>query len=132
MQGKDGWLAKFMPHFDGPYEILRVHPETLSYTLCLPPFLKAFPMFHVSQLCKHIPNNNKLFLEWACQAPKPLVTTDGTTEYFIEKIMDHCPHERGYQYLVCWTGYGPEHDLWLPKSELIDMEALAKWEAHNQ
>jgi len=56
---------------------------------------------------------------------------DGTTEYFINQILDRWPHRRGHQYLIHWMGYGPEHDLWLLRSELIDTEALVKWEADN-
>lgn len=29
-------------------------------------------------------------------------------------------------------GYGPEHNLWLLRPELINTEALEKWEAENQ
>ena len=30
------WVAKFFPHYDGPYDIIDVHIETLNYTLELP------------------------------------------------------------------------------------------------
>jgi hypothetical protein len=132
MQAKDGHVAKFMPRFDGLYEVLQAHPEALSYTLQLPPSSKALPTFHISHLHRHFPNDNKLFLGPAQHTPKPLVTVDGTTEYFINQIINQRPRGRGYQFLVCWSGYGPEHDLWPPRLELIDTEALAKWEADNQ
>jgi hypothetical protein len=32
------------------------------------------------------------------------------------------------QYLVRWLGYGEESDLWLPRGELMDSEALEVWE----
>ena len=35
------------------------------------------------------------------------------------------------QYLVCYEGYGREHDEWHPSSEMADMDALDKWEDKN-
>jgi len=85
---KDGWVAKFMPRFDRLYEITQVFPESSLYKLLLPPPSKAYSMFHVAQLEPHIPNNDDLFPGHANVPPKPLVAIDGTTEYFINKILD--------------------------------------------
>lgn len=131
MWAKDGWVAKFMPRFDGPYEVTQAFPKSSSYKLQLPLTSKAHPTFHVAQLCTHVPNDDTFFPKCAHIAPKPLVTTDGTTEYFIDKILDCRPRGWGHQFLVHWSGYGPEHDLWLPRSELLETEALALYEAEN-
>jgi hypothetical protein len=108
---KDSRVAKFMPRYDGPYEITQAFPESLSYTLLLPPTSKVHPTFHVAQLRTHVPNDDVLFPSWAHRAPKPLITEDGATEYFIKKILDRRPRGRGHQFLMRWSGYGPEHDL---------------------
>jgi hypothetical protein len=50
MQKGDKRVAKFMPRYDGPYNILESHPETSIYTLDLPNSPNIFPIFHVSQL----------------------------------------------------------------------------------
>src|SRR5882762_11478793 len=42
-------VAKFMPHFDGPYHVLHTHPEVSLYTLDLPHCPDAYPSFHASQ-----------------------------------------------------------------------------------
>lgn len=47
---QDGKVAKFMLHFDGPFEITKVYPESSLYHLHLPASSKIFPVFHVSQL----------------------------------------------------------------------------------
>ena len=125
MRMKDGRVAKFMPRYNSPYEITQAHPKSSTYMLLLPPTSKAHPTFHITQLRTHIPNDNELFPGCAHTPPKPLITTDGTTEYFIKKILDRWPHSRGHQFLIRWTGYSPEHDLWLPCSELLELEALA-------
>lgn len=61
MQQKDGRVAKFMPRFDGPYDILEAYPESSTYKLLLPTSAKQHPNFHVSQLRRHIPNDPELF-----------------------------------------------------------------------
>ena len=63
--------------------------------------------------------------------PGPIVTTDRSTEYFIKKLLDCRPRGRGKQYLVQWVGYGPEHNLWLPRSELLEMAALEAFEQNT-
>ncbi|KAF8234488.1 hypothetical protein L208DRAFT_995287, partial [Tricholoma matsutake] len=54
----------------------------------------------------------------AMERPGPIVGPEGTTEFFIERILDERPHGRGKQYLMRWKGYRPELDLWLPRSEM--------------
>jgi hypothetical protein len=36
-------------------------------------------------------------------------------------------HQRGYQFLIRWKGYGPEDDEWLAAGFLEDCEALNCW-----
>lgn len=110
MRAKDGRVAKFMPRFDGPYNVLEAHPDTSTYRLLLPPS-----------------NNPELFPNRELERPGPIVTEDGVTEYFIDKILDERSRGRGKQYLVQWKGYGAESDLWLPRTELLETEALETW-----
>jgi len=42
-------VAKFIPHFDGPYVIINSMPEFSAYTLDLPNSPNIFPTFHSSQ-----------------------------------------------------------------------------------
>jgi len=131
MQAKDGQVAKFMARNDGPYKILEAYPESLTYKLLLPASSKQFPVFHVSQLQPHQENDATLFPSHKLECPRPIITKDGSTEYFIEHILDERPHGCGKQYLICWLGYEPESDLWLLHSELLDTEALATWETSH-
>lgn len=50
LQAKSGQVAKFMPRFDGPYEVMKSFPETSDYMLELPRSSKVFPTFHSSHL----------------------------------------------------------------------------------
>ena len=61
VQAKSGSVAKFMPHFDGPFTITHAHPETSNYTLELPNEPNWFPTFHSSLLHHFFSNNDKLF-----------------------------------------------------------------------
>lgn len=132
MQAKDRQVAKFMPHYNGPYNVIQAYPKCSSYKLVLALTSKAHPTFHVANLQPYIPNDNTLFPERASHAPQPLITADGNTEYFIDHILKQCAWGRGHQFLVRWTRYGPEHDMWLPCSELLQTEALAELEEEHK
>jgi hypothetical protein len=111
IQAKDRCVAKFMPQFDDPYDILEAFPLTLLYKIKLPPTSTVHPTFHISHLHPYIPNDDDLFPNHAHHGPKPLLAKDGTPKYFIDKIVDCQPRGWGHQFLVCWSGYRHEHDL---------------------
>ena len=121
-----------MPRFDGPYHIVEVHPEASSYTLDIPNRPDIFPSFHVSQLKRYIANDPSLFPSRELPKPGPILIASGLEEYHIEHIIDSRPHMWGIQYLVCWSGYGPEHNTWLPAHELAECEALDQWISGQQ
>lgn len=97
MQAKDGQVAKFMLRCDGPYKVLEAYPATSTYKLLLPPASKQIPVFHVSQLQPHHENDAVLFPSQELECPRPIITKDGTSEYFIDCILDKCPQGCGRQ-----------------------------------
>lgn len=132
MQAKDGRVAKFMPRFDGPFKIVKAFLDSSTYTLQLPEQSKIHCTFHSLLLHTYLENDPLLFLSQTLEKLGPIVTTDDKIEYFIEKIIDQ--HTRGHreQFLVCWLGYGPEVDLWLPRCKLADTKVYADWlKTHN-
>ena len=131
MQARDGRVVKFMPRWDGPYEVIEAFPESSDYKLRFPDSSRHCPLFHSSQLRRHVMNDDKLFPGRSKHAPQAIVTENRQTEYFIEKILDERPRGRGKQYLVRWLGYGAEEDLWLPRSELMMTEVLEQWEKEH-
>lgn len=131
MRARDGRVAKFMPRFDGPYEVIKAHPDSSLYTLRLPESSKIHPSFHSSQLREFIPNDDSLFPSRTHAKPGPIITEDGSEEYFIDKILDERPRGRGRQYLVRWLGYGPEWDSWVAGQELASTAALDAWQSRS-
>jgi hypothetical protein len=118
--------AKFFPRFDGPYKVTHSFPETSTYTLDMPNS-DVFPTFHASELKRYQPNDATLYPSREYARPGPVLAPDGLEEYFVDEIIDSRRRGRGNQYLVRWSGYGPEHDLWLPDSELENCAALDRW-----
>ena len=119
-------VAKFMPRFDGPYTITRAFPIRSVYTIDMPNCPDLYSSFHTSLLKPFNANDPLLFPLWIQSQPKTVVTNNGE-EWFIDRIVDERKRGRGYQYLVRWVGEGPEKELWLPRSELEDCEALDVW-----
>jgi hypothetical protein len=85
----------------------------------------------VHLLKRYIPNDPLLFPDREPAHPCPIVTEDGTEEWYIDKIVDARRRGRGVQYLVRYEGYSKEHDKWRPGSEMADTDALNRWEDEN-
>ena len=120
-------VAKFIPRFDGPYNVVNSMPEFSVYTLDLLNSPNVFPTFHASQLKCFTENDASLFLSHEHARPGPVMTPEGLEEYAIKRILDERCRGRGYQYLVQWVGHGPEEDCWLPQHKLKECEALNIW-----
>lgn len=67
--------------------------------------------------------------ESAC--PGLVITEDSKEEWQVEAITDERKQGRGIQYLVMFTGYGPDHKRWIPQRELLENKALDCWEARD-
>lgn len=125
MHAGDGRVSKFMPRFDGPYKVVKSHPETSTYTLDLPNSA-VHPTFHGSLLKRAHDNDDERYASRK-QAELPPVLVDGAEEYFVDRILDEKKVGRGYRFLVRWVGWGPEEDRWMSRAELEDCEALDTW-----
>jgi hypothetical protein len=118
--------AKFMPRYDGPYNITATDTTHSTVTLDLPERPNIFPVFHTSEVRPFRENDDSLFPNRALTPPDP-ITLNGHEEFFIDKIVDQRRRGRGHQYLVRWRGEGPEGDKWIAAKELEDCEALDTW-----
>ena len=120
-------VAKFMPRYDGPYTVIDTDEKHSTVTIELPNAPNVFPTFHTSEILPYIECDTDLFPSRKFEEPPPILTPEGSEEFFIDRILDQRRRGRGYQYLVRWRGYGLEHDRWLPGAELQDCAALEDW-----
>jgi len=103
----------------GPFKVLRKLSE-VTYHLELPPTMKIHPVFHVSLLhpANKDSNPNRQ------QPPPPPVIVDNEEEFQVNQILDSRIRRNKVEYLVDWTGYGPNDRTWEPQENLQDLEAL--------
>ena len=105
---------KLGPKWLGPFEVVqRINP--VAFKLALPPTMaRVHPVFHVSLLKPYVDGGR------AQAPPAPVILEDGDMEFEVEAVMGHRYVGKGkkLQYLVKFSGYGPEHNEWLPVSHL--------------
>lgn len=124
-------VAKFMPRYDGPFQVVAVNKSKSMVTLDLPPNSKRHPVFHTSEVLPYIENDPILFPSCEFAKPCPILDDNGNEEYIIRDIIDERRSGRGFKYLVHWDGYGKEENRWLPRKLLEDTEALDIWLAQK-
>jgi hypothetical protein len=121
-------VAKFMPRYDGPYEVVDANNEASVVELQIPSAPNIFPKFHTSLVKPFHQNDDSKFPSRTLETPGP-VEVDGAEEYYIDRILDHKKVGRSYKYLVRWAGELSGGDRWLTESSLLETEALEKyWE----
>lgn len=123
-------VAKFMPRFDGPYEVIHANFKASTVTLSIPNAPNVFPTFHTSLVKMFRQNDDDKFPQRTLHAPGP-VTVDGFDEYFVDKFIDHKKIGSKVQYLVRWVGEGPEEDRWIAGEYLDKNEALDRYWANH-
>src|SRR5437667_344563 len=114
--------AKFYPWFVGPFKVVKAIPDTSSYKLELPPEYKIHPTFHAKLLKPAFDNDAELFPNREHARPPPVF--EGTEDYEIEKIIDHCDTRRGRQFLVHWLGYPDSDDEWVHEGHISAPELI--------
>ncbi|KAF8208464.1 hypothetical protein K438DRAFT_1666576 [Mycena galopus ATCC 62051] len=88
------------------------HPGSSTYTLSLP----------------NHPDINSTEPSEKVREREPILNENGEEEWYIDEIVAERPKGRGKQYFVSWSGFGPEHNRWLPGSVLAENQALDLWE----
>jgi len=58
--------------------------------------------------------------------PLPIVI-NGEPEWEVEEILNSRWHQRRFQYLIKWKGYGHEHNSWESTSEVSTPELTAEF-----
>ena len=107
-----------------PFKIVR-NIKNVSFELRLPPNMRIYPIFHISLLEPADPN--------IPQGPVPEIHPDSQEfEDEVEKILDVRKSRRRLQWLVKWLGYGNEHNIWEPRTNLTHCEeAMQEFYSEN-
>ena len=104
-------VCKLHQQFEGLFKVLQ-RVGKIAYKLDLQVhFTGVHNVFHVSQLRPHVPGGN------STEPPQP-VEVEGEALYEVEALLKHRERRGERQYLVKWTGCGPEHDEWVHEGEL--------------
>ena len=74
-------------------------------------FTGVHNVFYESQLRPHVPGGSST-------EPHQPVEVEGEEQNEVEALINHMERHGGRQYLVRWTGYGPEHDEWVYAGKL--------------
>jgi hypothetical protein len=124
--GDKGSTHKLMPKYIGPFPIVHVVGRG-AYALKLPEHLKIHPIFHVSLLKPYKKDSDPARVQ---PPPAPIELENGP-EYFVGGIRNHRSRGSGNrktrEFLVQWTGYGPEFDTWEPESAVLDTAAYEQY-----
>jgi hypothetical protein len=117
---------KLTARYIGPFRVTGMVNDN-AVTLELPQLLGALhPTFNISRL--------KMYRDGRAQFPDrpqrhtqpPAVSSDtnGDTEYAVECVVAQRGPARRRELLVRWEGYGPEHDQWKSRRELLESAPL--------
>jgi len=110
------WLSPFVVE-------RRIRP--MAYGLKLPYWMKQLhPVFNVVKLT--LAPDNRITGRKTEDYPPPIVI-DGEAEWEVEEILDSRWHQRQFQYLIKWKGYGHEHNSWESASEVFAPELTAEF-----
>jgi hypothetical protein len=123
-----GTGRKLLRRYDGPFEIIeKLSPVT--YRLRLPSSYQLHPVLNIAHLEPYRTSPDSL-------GPRTIIPYDraqsAAQEWEVERIVAERTRKRGTRrvpyYRVRYTGFGPEHDEWIPRSYLKNApEVLRDW-----
>lgn len=115
--------SKTNPQWHGPFEILEIQFNT-SAKLQLPAISKKYPVFHFSQLKKHLPSPPRFHNRTVLDLDEMLPLEDG--EYRVESIIATKRIGGKTYYLVHWKDFSDSEDSWEPTSALMKCRSLIR------
>ena len=119
---RKGPPSKMLTRLRGPMKVVAKTDD--DYTLMNLVFNKPEHV-HVSLIRPFVYDSN--FVD-----PKDVARRDVISSFEVESIIDHTPKSKRQlkskmDFKVRWLGFGEEHDLWIPFSELRDSPALHRY-----
>ena len=124
-----GWVdakgagAKLKQRWIGPFEVLqRINPKV--FRLKMSDRYPGFPVFNIEHLKKY--EESTPTMGERTVMPESRRSKVESPEYEVESIVGHRRSGRALQYLIRWSGYGPQYDSWEPASGLKNAPALVR------
>ena len=111
--------SKIRRRWVGPFPVVRVI-SSVAYELSLPSGWKIHPVFHVSNLRRHVRSERFVRVE----KPPPPILVDGEEEYEVEAILRHKGKGARRLYQVLWKGHPVTEASWEPESHLRNASSL--------
>jgi hypothetical protein len=121
-----GRASKLLPRFISPYKVVKANPLTSNYTLELPPELvnrRVHPVFHVSLLRPHKPNDDALFPNRASIEPYDFGAPEDT-EWYVDEITAHKWDGKQLSFQVRWN---LGDTTWEPLAHCKELQALDQY-----
>jgi hypothetical protein len=115
--------AKLVQRWIGPFKVVqKINAKT--YRLHMDSKYPGLPIFNIDHLKKYIPSPPE-FRERTV-LPETRRKKLAKVEYDIEYIVGHkrIGKDKSLQYLIRWTGYGLQFDMWEPASSLVNAQML--------
>jgi len=115
---------KLLHRWLGPFVIeRRIGPMVYCLKL-LHQMKQLHPVFNIVKLTLTLDNP---ITEQKMEDHPPPIIIDGEAEWEVEEILDSCWHQRRFQYLIKWKGYGCEHNSWESTSKVSVPELTTKF-----
>ena len=120
-----GVSSKFGQQFVRPFKVLE-RIGKLAYRIQLPPNIRIHNVISVAHLEPTTNPASDLYQRRLPQLPLPMVVdNDKSIERLLHKRSRRIGRSKGklIEYLVRWSGRGPEHDVWMSIKQLTGINA---------
>jgi len=108
----------------GPFVVERwIRP--MAYCLRLPHWMKQLHL--VFNVVKLTPAPDDPITGRKTEDHPPPIVVDREVEWKVEEILNSRWHQRRFQYLIKWKGYGREHNFWESTSEVSAPELTVEF-----
>ena len=108
----------------GPF-VVEQRMGPMAYRLKLPHWMKQLHL--VFNMIKLTPAPDDPITGQKTEDHPPPIVIDREAEWEVEEILDSCWHQRRFQYLIKWKGYGHKHNFWESASEVFTPELTVEF-----
>lgn len=125
---ESGVGKKLLKKYDGPFEIMQ-KLNAVTYRIRLPSTYRIHPVINIAHIEPYHQSPSKFNPRFQLTYNR---AEEAEEEWEVEGIVAERRRKKGnrriMEYRVRYTGFGPEHDLWVPKSYLRNApDVIRSW-----